>query len=138
MSTPSPSPTSDDSPRGQQGRSRQRPAWLTEGEEPDYRFTLANERTFLAWVRTSLALIAGSVALVKLVPAFTVPGGRRVLGVVVALAAAAVALVAYRRWVGNETAMRHSQPLPYSWLPEVVAILLTISALTVAVLLEMT
>ena len=38
------------------------------GEEPDYRFTLANERTFLAWIRTALALIAGGVALVQLVP----------------------------------------------------------------------
>jgi uncharacterized membrane protein YidH (DUF202 family) len=28
------------------------------GREPDHRFTLANERTFLAWMRTSLALLA--------------------------------------------------------------------------------
>jgi putative membrane protein len=41
------------------------------GEEPDYRFTLANERTFLAWIRTSLALLAGGVAVVQLVPGFT-------------------------------------------------------------------
>lgn len=34
-----------------------------QGEEPDARFSLANERTFLAWIRTSLALIAGGVAL---------------------------------------------------------------------------
>jgi hypothetical protein len=31
-------------------------------QEPDYRFTFANERTFLAWIRTALALIAGGVA----------------------------------------------------------------------------
>lgn len=36
---------------------------LPEGEEPDPRFTLANERTFLAWIRTSLAFLAGGVAL---------------------------------------------------------------------------
>ena len=45
-----------------------RPAWqhrlLAGGDEPDPRFTLANERTFLAWVRTALALLAGMVALV--------------------------------------------------------------------------
>ena len=35
--------------------------WVSadDGEEPDYRFTLANERTFLAWVRTALGLLAG-------------------------------------------------------------------------------
>jgi putative membrane protein len=39
------------------------PAWRHEGTEPDYRFTLANERTFLAWIRTALALLAGGVLL---------------------------------------------------------------------------
>ena len=34
------------------------PRWRQEGEEPDYRFSLANERTFLAWIRTALALLA--------------------------------------------------------------------------------
>ena len=29
----------------------------------DYRFILANERTFLAWMRTALGLVAGGVAL---------------------------------------------------------------------------
>ncbi|MBM4509720.1 DUF202 domain-containing protein, partial [Rhodococcus hoagii] len=31
------------------------------GEDPDPRFTLANERTYLAWVRTGLGLIAAAV-----------------------------------------------------------------------------
>jgi len=39
-----------------------------EGEEPDPRFTLANERTFLAWVRTALALVAGGIGLEAFVP----------------------------------------------------------------------
>ena len=38
------------------------------GEEPDYRFTLANERTFLAWIRTALALVAGGLGAVSLLP----------------------------------------------------------------------
>jgi putative membrane protein len=50
--------------------------------EPDYRFTLANERTFLAWIRTALALIAGGVAVVQLVPALSIPGVRHGLGTV--------------------------------------------------------
>src|SRR2546423_9025501 len=46
--------------------------------EPDYRFTLANERTFLAWLRTALALLAAAVAVVQLVPEFALPGARRI------------------------------------------------------------
>lgn len=44
------------------------------GTEPDYRFTLANERTFLAWIRTALALIAGGVAVAQLLPRFRCRG----------------------------------------------------------------
>lgn len=55
--------------------------------EPDYRFTLANERTFLAWQRTALGLLAAAVALVQLVPELTIPGARQVLGVVLAILA---------------------------------------------------
>jgi putative membrane protein len=39
------------------------PAWRHEGTEPDSRFTLADERTFLAWIRTALALLSGGVLL---------------------------------------------------------------------------
>ena len=42
------------------------------GEAPDYRFSLANERTFLAWIRTSLALIAGGLAVIHLLAGSTV------------------------------------------------------------------
>ena len=38
-------------------------SWRQQGEEPDYRFSLANERTFLAWIRTALAVLAGGVIL---------------------------------------------------------------------------
>jgi hypothetical protein len=38
-------------------------AWRQQGEEPDYRFTLANERTFLAWIRTALAILAAGILL---------------------------------------------------------------------------
>jgi hypothetical protein len=46
---------------------RQQPESTDDEQEPDYRFTLANERTFLAWIRTALALIAGGVAVAQLV-----------------------------------------------------------------------
>jgi putative membrane protein len=110
------------------------PVWHREGDDPDYRFSLANERTFLAWVRTSLALIAGSVALEELVPSFAVDVVRRILAVLVAAAALGMALVAYRRWVANETAMRHARALPYSRMPAVVAAASAIGALVVIVM----
>ena len=53
---------------------------LLEGEEPDARFTLANERTFLAWNRTALALISVGLAVTQLLPPFRVTFGRRIIG----------------------------------------------------------
>jgi putative membrane protein len=93
---------------------RRRATWQDEGENPDYRFTLANERTFLAWMRTALALLAGSVAVVQLLPPFKIAGARTLLGVLLALIGVATALFAYARWVANERAMRTSQRLAYS------------------------
>jgi putative membrane protein len=106
------------------------------GQNPDYRFTLANERTFLAWVRTALALVAGGVAVVQLVPEFSVAGGRRVLGVVLILLAIIVSGASYRRWQRNELALRLNQPLPPSRLPWLVAIgLLVVAALALVLVL---
>lgn len=95
-------------------RERGRPAWLSEGTEPDYRFSLANERTYLAWVRTTLALVAAAVAVVQLVPEFRVPGGQLGIGLALALTALGTSVYAYRRWQRNERAMRHAAPLPHS------------------------
>lgn len=60
-----------------------------EGQEPDPRFTFANERTFLAWVRTALALVAGGIGLEAFVPPLAVPGLRQALAVVLVLLGAA-------------------------------------------------
>lgn len=89
---------------------RRRPRWQEQGNEPDYRFSLANERTFLAWMRTCLALLAGAVA-VAFVPQFRVDHARWVLGIGLALLGAAAAAYAYVRWAANERAMRNDLPL---------------------------
>lgn len=113
-----------------------RPTWLDEGENPDYRFSLANERTFLAWVRTTLAFIAGAVAAVQLVPPFRIAGGRTVLGGLLAAMALFTATFAYVRWRDNERAMRASQPLPHSiGLPIIAISLSTVAALALALTL---
>jgi putative membrane protein len=85
---------------------------VVEEHEPDYRFTLANERTFLAWIRTALALLAGSVAIVQLVPAFALPDARKVLGGLLALASVGLVLYSATRWRSVQRAMRLDAPLP--------------------------
>jgi putative membrane protein len=95
---------------------RRWPGWVYgSGEEPDYRFSFANERTFLAWVRTSLALLAAGVAL----DAVTLSIAERTqhllaLGLVVlGIVSAAMAWV---RWARAERAMRSKGPLPaFGW-----------------------
>jgi putative membrane protein len=88
------------------------PRWVYDaGEEPDPRFTLANERTFLAWVRTAIAMLAGGVAL----HALRWPGSthlRTTLAVVLVLFGGATCGLALVRWARVERAMRHRQPLP--------------------------
>jgi putative membrane protein len=85
--------------------------------EPDVRFTYANERTFLAWNRTALALIATGVAATQLLPEFNVSGGRRLLGIPLIALGAVVAAVSLRFWRANERAMRRGEPLPRSPMP---------------------
>ncbi|MBU3061411.1 DUF202 domain-containing protein [Nocardia sp. NEAU-G5] len=81
------------------------------GEQLDYRFTLANERTFLAWIRTALGLLAGGVAVHTLVQPFKHAGLRRALAVSCIVLAVMVAVGAYRHWRGIEAAMRRGEPL---------------------------
>ena len=86
-------------------------------QEPDYRFTLANERTFLAWIRTALALIAGGIAVVQFVPSFGIPGVRHGLRVVLTAGGGLLAALAVRRWQRVQTAMRREEDLPTTYVP---------------------
>lgn len=90
--------------------------------EPDVRFTYANERTFLAWNRTALALIATGVAATQLLPKLDVTWGRRVLGLPLIALGAVLAITSYRHWQANEQAMRRDEPLPRSYIPFVLSI----------------
>jgi len=80
--------------------------------EPDYRFTLANERTFLAWQRTALGLLAAAVAVVQLVPELSIAGARHVLGIVLGSLAILTAGMGILRWQQVDRAMRRDLPLP--------------------------
>jgi len=113
------------------------PRWRSEGNEPDYRFSLANERTFLAWIRTALALLAGGILLdqfsTKLRPHEVV----LVLAVGLGLLAALLCLLAYVRWRANEIAMRHARPLPGTLAIPLLAATALVIAAVVAVLLAL-
>jgi putative membrane protein len=111
------------------------PAWRKTGETPDYRFSLANERTFLAWIRTSLALLAGAVAIDQLAPNIAPQPVRIVLCVVLSMIGAGLATLAYRRWAQTEAAMRNDRALPFSRVMLLMTIVVAVAAFTFAVLI---
>lgn len=102
------------------------------GTDPDYRFTLANERTFLSWIRTALALAAGGLGAVTILDDFP---GEEALGIGLLALSFLTASTAYRRWALNERAIRLDEPLPPSRLPMFMAVGVAIVAITAAVLL---
>ncbi len=100
--------------------------WQDVGEDPDYRFTLANERTFLAWVRTSLALMAAGVAVIRFVPGLSIM--RHGLGFLLIGLGGFLAAISYRHWRNNERAMRLGLQLPHSFISRLVAFSLVLAA----------
>jgi putative membrane protein len=105
------------------------------GAEPDPRFSFANERTFLAWIRTSVALLALGVALEGLgVPAADGPR----LGLVTILIVLGILASAggFLRWARVEQALRQSRPLPAPTLASVMAVgLVVVGAMVVLAIL---
>lgn len=101
------------------------------GNDPDYRFTLANERTFLAWLRTALALAAGGLAAIHLLPDAY---GSEFLGLALLALGFFTAATSFRRWYRTEVAMRLDQPLPPSRLPQFVAYAVALFAVAAVIL----
>jgi len=104
-----------------------------EGTAPDYRFSLANERTFLAWIRTALALVGGGLAVAGFLPPLRIPHLREVLSVALMLLGAAIAVRAIDHWARAERAMRLGRPLPASRFPGVLAVAVALGALLLLV-----
>ena len=82
------------------------------GSEPDPRFSLANERTFLAWIRTSLAFLAGGIAVEAFTEDLFPEPVRTFLAVVLLLLGVLISGGAAWRWVGVERSLRRKAPLP--------------------------
>lgn len=108
---------------------------LPGGKEPDARFTLANERTFLAWLRTALAFLAGGIAL----EAFAVdsfPANLRTgLSVLLVSLGMLISLGSAVHWRRIELSMRHGKPLPIPLIIPVLGFGGALAAAVVAVLI---
>jgi putative membrane protein len=113
------------------------PKWRSIGEDPDYRFSLANERTFLAWIRTALALLAGGVLLEQFSTQLGPHAVVVVLAILLALLAAGISAMAYFRWRANEIAMRNGSRMPGTLAISLVAVGLRVVAAVVTVLLAL-
>ena len=104
------------------------------GGEPDYRMSLAAERTYLAYVRTGLALMAAGVAVAGALPDAGREVLRRAVGLLLVFIAGLLLASARHRWQAVDTAMRRREPLPRSRVIDLLGYVLALVAVTAAVL----
>jgi putative membrane protein len=104
------------------------------GDEPDPRFTLANERTFLAWTRTALGLLVTGLAVAELLDSEP-RAARLMIGVPLILMAGVIGVMSYPRWRTLERALRLSRPLPYASAAAPLGIAIALVAVAAVVVL---
>jgi putative membrane protein len=114
---------------------RGRVAAVSEERQPDTNAELANEGTFLAWLRTGLALAGLGVAAERLLPAEGIIWARQLVGVSLILAGVLTAGLARWRWQTVDRAMRAGRPIPPPVLGYVVAAIVVLDGLATVVLL---
>lgn len=85
--------------------------WPTGGDEPDPRWTLANERTLLAYERTALGLVVAGLAVAGSRAVTEAPRWFAAIGLPLIALGAAVALEGRRRFLRAQRAMRSGEPL---------------------------
>lgn len=111
------------------------PGWVyDDGDEPDPRFSFANERTFLAWVRTALALLAAGVVL-HVLPLTIAEGARTWLAALFIVLAVTAAAAGWLRWARAERAMRVGAPLPGLAIAAVLTLATVVAGLALLVIL---
>ncbi len=107
------------------------------GSEPDPRFSFANERTFLAWIRTGLGFLAAGVAIAAVARLSARLGPEvRIASVVLIVCGLACAVGAFQRWMINERAMRLGRPLPSSALLVVLTAVVVVVAIVALVVVS--
>lgn len=98
--------------------------WRKIGKAPDYRFTLANERTFLAWIRTALAFLAAAIYIDQLAPNIAHEIHREILTLILSFISATISIYSYRRWASNEKAMRQEVDIEYTRALPIISIVM--------------
>ncbi|MBU6245331.1 MAG: DUF202 domain-containing protein [Actinomycetales bacterium] len=116
---------------------REHASWLERllagGQDPDPRFSLANERTFLAWVRSGLALIALGIAVATFVSTTQTKGVSSIAAIILIALGGILTTASWLRWLQVERAMRQGRGVPPTTLGLVLAVGLGILALVALV-----
>lgn len=106
------------------------------GEEPDPRFTMANERTVLAWFRTAIGFVVAGLGAAVADDIVDTGGLLRVVAVLAVLTAAWLVVGSLVHWGATERAVRLGRPLPPpSGLLVVVVAVLVLAGLALVALL---
>lgn len=103
-------------------------------EEPDYRYTLANERTFLAWIRTSLTFLAGAVAFDQFAPGSSPRWLTLTVTVLLALLGFLSCLAGLQRWRHTTRALAQRESISSTTAPYLLAAGVTMTAVAVLVI----
>lgn len=101
------------------------------GEDPDPRFTLANERTFLSWIRTSLALLAGGIAIEAFTQNLFPPAVRTALAIILLSLGLLLATGSFVRWLNVERSLRHKRSLPVPLIAPLLAAVVALGSAAV-------
>jgi putative membrane protein len=102
---------------------------------PEVQLQFANERTYLAWLRTALALVASGVAAARLLSGQSLHWAWEAVGVLLILAGVVTAAVARRRWRTMDTAIRDDKPLPTPGIAVMIAGVIVLCGLITTALL---
>lgn len=85
---------------------------LDDGSNPDPNLSLANERTFLAWIRTALALVALGIGVATFVSNQLERGLAIVIATGLIVMGGAIAAASWLRWLAVERALRERKGIP--------------------------